>query len=400
MAKSAEQFETVIIGGGQAGLATGYQLIRRGRSCLILDGGERVGDSWRKRWPSLRLYTPAGYDGLPGMAFPAARNSFPSGYEMAGYLEAYAARLALPVRTGVQVDRLSREGERYVVAAGDQLIEADNVVVATGVMQHPVIPDFASELDSGIRQLHSSDYRDPSLLQSGAVLVVGASHSGGDIAFEVAGSHRTVLSGRSTGELPFSVESRRARAVKPLLKFLATRVLTMDTPIGRKMRSEIRSHGAPLLRVRSADLAAAGVERVLTRTVGVENGMPVLEDGRAVEVANVIWCTGFRPDYTWIDLPLEYEDGYPRQYRGAVPSSPGLYFIGMLFLHSFSSMLVLGAGRDAERVAKGIASRVPPAERDDAVLVWNGMVSAPTRRAETDASQRVGERTGYPNVNA
>jgi putative flavoprotein involved in K+ transport len=131
----------------------------------------------------------------------------------------------------------------------------------------------------------------------------------------------------------------------------------MDTPLGRKLRPEIRSHGGPLLRVRAADLAAAGVERVFARTVGVQAGRPLLEDGRVLEVANVIWCTGFRSDYSWIDLPLEYEGDYPRQFRGAVDSLPGLYFLGMLFLHSFSSMLVLGAGRDAKRVAKHIESR-------------------------------------------
>src|SRR5439155_6599632 len=172
-----------------------------------------------------------------------------------------------------------------------------------------------------------------------------------------APGHRTILAGRSTGQLPFSIESRRARIVAPLLKLLATRVLTVDTPMGRKLRPEIRSHGGPLLRVRAADLAAAGVERVFDRVVGVQDGLPVLADGRVLDVANVIWCTGFRPDYGWIDLPLEYEDGSPRQCRGAVASLPGLYFLGMLFLHSFSSMLVLGAGRDAKRVADHIAAR-------------------------------------------
>jgi putative flavoprotein involved in K+ transport len=391
MAKSAEHFETVIIGGGQAGLATGYHLTQRGRPCLILDAGENVGDSWRKRWPSLRLYTPAGYDGLPGLKFPGLRNSFPSAYEMADYLAAYARRFGLPIRTEIRVDSLSKEGDKYLIRAGDQSIEADNVVVATGVMQRPMVPKFVSELDSRIRQLHSSDYRNPSQLRDGAVLVVGASHSGADIAFEVAGAHRTVLSGPSNGELPFSIESRRARAIQPVLKFLATRVLTMGTPIGRKMRPEIRSHGGPLLRVRSADLAAAGVERVVARTVGADNGMPVLEDGRVVDVANVIWCTGFKPDYTWIDLPLEYEDGYPRQYRGAVPSLPGLYFVGMLFLHSFASMLVLGAGRDGERVARQIETSAPQAQSGDAVLVWNGMVSAPQRRSEAGSSREAAE---------
>jgi len=360
--QAAERFETVIIGGGQAGLAAGYYLTRRGRSCVILDAEERVGDSWRKRWPSLKLYSPARVDGLPGMPFPAPRHSFPTGYEMADYLEAYATRFDLPVRQGMHVDALSKNGERYAVAAGDSQFEADNVVVATGVMQMPVVPEFAAELDPRIRQLHSSDYRSPAQLQDGAVLVVGAAHSGGDIAFEAVVGHRTVLSGRNTGQLPFSVESRRARAIFPVLKFLATRVLTMNTPIGRKMRPEIRSHGGPLLRIRSADLEAAGVERVFARTVGVRDGLPMLEDGSVVDVSNVIWCTGFRPDYSWIDLPLDYDDGFPSQFRGAAPSSPGLYFIGMLFLHSFSSMLILGAGRDAERVAKHLVSRASEAK--------------------------------------
>ena len=186
MATGAEHFETVIVGGGQAGLAAAYHLRKRGRSHVVLDANQRIGESWRQRWPSLRLYTPAKFDGLPGMRFPARRNSFPSSGEMADYLAAYATRFELPVRTGVHVDGLSKGRERYVVTAGDQRFEADNVVVATGVMQMPVVPEFASALDPQITQLHSSDYRSPAQLQEGAVLVVGASHSGGDIAFEVA----------------------------------------------------------------------------------------------------------------------------------------------------------------------------------------------------------------------
>jgi putative flavoprotein involved in K+ transport len=350
-----ERVETLIIGGGQAGLAAAYHLTRRGLSCLVLDANERIGDSWRKRWPTLRLYSPAASDGLPGMAFPAPPHSFPTGYEMADYLEAYAARFELPVRSGVKVDGLSQEGDRYVVTAGAQRFEADNVVVATGVFETPAMPEFAAELDPGILQLHSNDYRSPRQLQDGPVLVVGAAHSGADIAFEVAAEHPTFLSGRDTGQLPFPVDARIARLGFPVLRFMWTRVLTVKTPIGRKARAKIRTHGGPLLRVRRDDLLAAGVERV-PRTAGVLDGMPVLEDGRVVDVANVVWCTGFRNDYGWIHLPLPMdEDGFPEQYEGAVQSLPGLYFVGLPFLHSFSSMLILGAGRDAERVAKHIA---------------------------------------------
>ncbi|HXV33834.1 MAG TPA: NAD(P)-binding domain-containing protein [Gaiellaceae bacterium] len=357
----AERHETVIIGGGQAGLAVGHHLRRRERPFVILDANERVGDSWRKRWPSLRLYSPAAADGLPGMAFPAPRGSFPTAGEMADYLEAYAERWELPVRSGVTVDGVERNGGGYRVTAGDRRLDADNVVVATGVFQHehPIVPEFAAELDPGIAQLHSADYRAPDQLRPGPALVVGAAHSGGDIAYELAQAGiPTTLSGRDTGQLPFDIEGRAARVVFPLLRFAATRILTVSTPLGRKARPEVRSHGGPLLRVKRADLEAVGVERVLERTVGVEGGRPVLADGRVLDVANVVWCTGFRNDYGWIRFPLPLDaDGFPEQERGAVPSSPGLYFAGLPFLHSFASMLILGAGRDGKRVADHIVAR-------------------------------------------
>jgi putative flavoprotein involved in K+ transport len=355
------RYETVIIGGGQAGLAVGYYLQRRGRTFLILDANERIGDSWRKRWPTLRLYSPARLDGLPGMAFPAPRSSFPTGLEMADYLEAYAARFELPVQSGVAVDGLERQdGSGFVVTAGDTRLDADNVVVATGVFQHerPVIPEYAAELDPRITQLHSADYRGQEQLQPGSVLVVGAAHSGGDIAHELAlAGYRVVLSGRDTGQLSVPLESRRAQIVFPLLGFAWTRVLTVSTPLGRRLKAEVRTHGGPLLRVKRADLEAAGVERVYERTVGVERGRPVLADGRVLDVENVVWCTGFRNDYGFIRFPLPLEeDGYPEQRRGVVPSVPGLYFVGLPFLHSFASMLILGAGRDGKRVAEHIAA--------------------------------------------
>jgi putative flavoprotein involved in K+ transport len=352
---ATEFFETVIVGGGQAALATGYHLQRRGRSFVIVDASERVGDSWRKRWDSLHLYSPAFYDGLPGMRFPAKRTSYPTTHEMADYLESYAAHFQLPVRSGTAVEAVTKDGDRYVLTAGDRTLAADNVVVATGVMQKPYVPSFAPELDPRIRQLHSSEYRNLSQLQEGAVLVVGASHSGSDIAYEAAARHHTVLSGVDNGQLPVRVDTRRGRVGFRLLFFAGSHILTMDTPMGRKMRPHIRHGGAPLLRYRRKDLLRAGVERTLARTSGVQDGRPVLDDGRVLDVQNVIWCTGFRRDFSWIDVPFEKgDDGYPVQYRGVVDSAPGLYFVGLLFLHSFASMLIAGTGRDAERVARHI----------------------------------------------
>ena len=356
-----ERYETVVVGGGQAGLSVGYHLKKQRRSFVILDASERIGDSWRERWDSLRLYSPAFRDGLPGMPFPAPRSTYPTKDEMGDYLEAYAARFELPVRSGAAVDQLTKDSGRYVANAGAERFEADTVVVATGVFRRPYTPEFAGELDPSVTQLHSSDYRNLSQLQEGPVLVVGAAHSGSDIAYEASASHDVILVGPDTGQIPVPIESRRGRLGFRVLVFVGTHVLTVDTPLGRKMRPHIRHGGGPLLRYRKKNLLAAGVERVIARVVGVERGLPVLDDGRVLDVRNIVWCTGFRPDFRWIRVPFEMgDDGYPAQYRGVVASSPGLYFAGLPFLHSFASMLVAGAGRDAERVARHIAEARPP----------------------------------------
>jgi putative flavoprotein involved in K+ transport len=351
-----ERFETVIVGGGQAGLATGYQLARRGRPFVILDAGERVGDPWRARWDSLRLFTPGRYSGLPGWPFPAPAWHYPTKDELADYLEAYAARFELPVRSGVAVDGLTRQGDRFLLTAGGRRFEADNVVVASGAYHHPRIPAFAPELDPAILQLHSSDYRRPGQLREGGALVVGAANSGAEIAVEASTAHQTWLSGRHPGSEPTRAGSRLDRLLTPPFWFLISRVLSVDTRIGRKARPKLMGAGTPLARVRRRDIAAAGIERV-PRTAGARDGLPLLEDGRVLEVANVVWATGFRTDFSWIDLPVLDADGEPRHDRGVVAAQPGLYFVGLFFLPAVSSALVGGVGADADHIAAAIAAR-------------------------------------------
>lgn len=358
---TTERHDVVIIGAGQAGLAAGYHLARRGIEFLILEDHDRIGDNWRSRWESLRLYSPAAVDGLPGTRFPGKRLAYPSGREMGDYLESYARTWKLPVKTGVHVGALRRRDDGrdgFVIDAGDQRFEADQVIVATGAFQSPRVPDFAAQLDPGIRQFHSSSYRSPSQLQDGPVLVVGASHSGADIAMEAAeAGHRTVLAGHILGQLPVPMESRRGKAIMPVMFLLAKHLLTIRTPIGRKMAPHIRMGGGPLLRVRRPDLDRAGVERSESRVLGVSGGKPVLGDGRAIDITNVVWCTGFRPDFRWIQMPIADPDGWPMQSRGVVDAAPGLYFLGLLFQYSFTSMLVAGAGRDAAFVVDRLAKR-------------------------------------------
>jgi putative flavoprotein involved in K+ transport len=290
------------------------------------------------------------------MPFPVSPSSYPTKDETADYLETYARRFELPVRTRVKVHRMSKIGDRFEVICGERTLFAENVVVATGAYSKSRVPPFARELDESIVQLHSKEYRNPSQIQQGGVLVVGAGNSGAEIAIELASHHRTWLSGRDTGEEPTRAGSLPDHLFTPIMWMMATQ-LTVKTRFGRKLRDHFLDppRGIPLGRVRRKDFAPAGVERV-PRMTGVMNRCPVLEDGRVLEVSNVIWCTGFTPDFDWIDLSLPIHNGVPIHDRGIVVSCSGLYFVGLPFLYSLSSALLGGVGRDAEHIVDHIAS--------------------------------------------
>ncbi len=271
----------------------------------------------------------------------------------------------MPVRTNVRVDRLeARPGGGYVAFLGDEAIACDNVVVATGSFgRTPNVPPMATELDPAIQQMHSSQYRRPEQLQPGPVLVVGASHSGQDIAYELAQTRTTILCGPSRGNIPLRPESRRAHVMLPVVIFMFRHVLTRRTPIGRKEMDNVRFHGGPHLRVKAKDLARRGVQRHEARMTSVEHGRPVLADGTRLEVSNVIWCTGFRQVFDWILLPILNDNGWPIEYRGVVDAAPGLYFCGLSFQYAFASMVFPGIGRDADYVARQIVERSDPTSR-------------------------------------
>ena len=358
-ATKVERHEVIVIGGGQAGLSVGYHLARRNVPFVILDAAARVGDAWRERWDSLRLFTPRRFDALDGMPFPGAQNDFPTKDEMADYLEAYVAHHRLPVRSGTRVERLSREGDGYSMEAGGGRLEARHVVVAMSSYQRPVTPAFAAQLDPKIAQLHSAHYRRPSQLPSGDVLLVGAGNSGAEIAIDLVQSGRRVLvAGRDVGQVPFPVRNSWVRRfILPIVfRVVFHRLLTVDTPLGRKARPDFTRRGLPLIRTRGKDLAEAGVTRV-PRVAGIRDGRPLLEDGTVLPVSSVVWCTGFDIGKSWIQLPVFDEHGEPKQERGVVPGEPGLYFVGPHFLYSASSTMIHGIGRDASRVADVIAKR-------------------------------------------
>jgi len=345
-----QQVDTLVIGGGQAGLVIGHGLAQHGVDFVILDASERIGEAWRNRWDSLRLFTQARMNGLPGMAFPAPGGEFVGKDAVADFLETYAETMQLPVRSGVRVKALTTEGEGFVVETTQGTFRARNVIVAMADYQKPKTPDFAGDLDPSVFQMHSSNFKNPGQLQDGPVLVVGLGNSGADIAYETAKTHPTIVSGTEKGAIPFALEGWFGRHLGTrLIRLAMVKILNTSTPMGRRVRPKMLRTGPPLVRIRPKELSDAGVERV-ARITGTEDGMPVTTDGTRLEVSNVIWCTGYTTGFDWIDLPVFDDGGHPIHTRGVVATQPGLYFVGLYFLHSVWSETITGVQPDARHV--------------------------------------------------
>jgi putative flavoprotein involved in K+ transport len=353
-----ERFSTIVIGAGQAGLSAGYYLQQQDVDFVIVDAQDRIGDVWRNRWDSLRLFTPAKYSGLPGMPFPAPPMHLADKDEVADYLERYAERFDLPVRSGTRAESLVRDGERWVLRTSRGTLQADNVIVATGPFQRPRVPEVAQWLSADIHQLHSSEYHSPFDLPDGPVLVVGAGNSGAQIALELAKDRKVWLAGRDTGHLP------RRLLGRDLFDWLwpVMHRLTLDTRLGRRMRRGATEGGDALIGIPEQVLTEGGVVRV-GRVESAHDGWPLCGDAE-LRPRTIIWCTGFMSDYRWIDAPVFDERGTPRHERGVVSDAPGLYFLGLRFQHRMTSSLVGGVKHDAEFVVGEVARRVEAAMAD------------------------------------
>ena len=346
--------DVLVIGGGQAGLAAGHHLRRAGLRFAIVDANAAIGASWRARWDSLRLFTPARYNALPGMPFPGDPGSLPGKDEVADYLAAYARRFELEVRAGTVVESLRREGSRFVArTAAGAVLESRAALVATGANQRPYVPAIAAAISPRIVQLHSRAYRRPADLPAGRVLVVGAGNSGAQVALELARSGRdVVLSGRDVGALP------RRLLGRDLYDWLWPTAMrpTIDSRIGRCLMEGRLFTGDPLIGMEAGAFERSGVARA-GRVVAAADGDPVLEGGRRLEdIAAIVWCTGFRPDYSWIELPALGLDGYPAHRRGMALGVEGLGFLGMRFQRRMGSALLGGVGEDAAEVVGRLAA--------------------------------------------
>ena len=344
-----------MIGGGQAGLAIGYFLARQGRDFTILEAAAEPAAVWRGRWDSLKPFTPVRYNSLPGLPFPGAPDRYPGRDEVAAYLSEYARHFELPVELDSRVRRVTRNNGSYRIELDGRTYEADQVVVATGPFQVPVVPAIAERLDPGLVQLHSSVYRSPQAIPKGPVLVVGGGNTGFQIAEELAASREVHLSiGSRQISLPQRILGRDlfwyVDATGLIRKTRASRIgrrmAGRDTLIGSTRRTLRRRHAVQLH----------------PRTVGADGWTMSFADGTKLEVRSVVWATGFRVDHSWIDAEVFDESGRLVHQRG-VTASPGLYFLGLTWQHTRGSALLGWVKDDAEYIAQKISAFDPPAFR-------------------------------------
>ncbi len=343
-------YEVVVVGGGQAGLAIGHHLAGQGRRFVIVEAADAPAAAWRARWDSLKLFTPARHDGLPGLAFPGDPDHYPGRDEVVAYLTDYVRRFDLPVELNSRVRSIHRTGTRHVIALGDRAYTADQVVVATGPFQVPRTPAFAASLDADVVQLHSSDYRRPDLLPAGPVLVAGGGNTGFQLAEELAGTHEVHLSiGSRQMPMPQRLFGR------DLFTFLTATGLmhkTRDSRIGRRMRNRETLVGSSPRAARRRGI------HLHARASGAGGSSIWFADGTQLQVRTAIWATGFALDHSWIDEPIFDGEGAIAHERG-VTRSPGLYFLGMPWQHTRGSALLGWVNDDARYIAEQIAATQP-----------------------------------------
>lgn len=352
--------DLAIIGAGAAGLHTAKRALDRGATVQVFDAGARIGDSWRERYRSLRLFTPRRWAELPGLRLDIGPLDYPTALQLADYLERYAETFEIPVRTATRVQHLTVDPEGLFHLALDtgQEVVAERVVVAVGAHHRPLVPPFAAQVARSITQVHSLGYHGPEDLAAGPVLVVGAANSGTDIALEAAAAgHETTIAGRNPGQIPGRIDTPIGNLISSIF-IRRLRNLTLDTEKGRQAAEAQRGHGVNLVRNHMSDLRKAGIRQV-GRVAGIEDGLPVLEDGERLDPATIVWCTGSRPVMDWIEIPDFADEQGVRHERGLSTTVPGLAFMGLPFQYSIASPTLMGMGRDADYVVEHLLRPVP-----------------------------------------
>jgi putative flavoprotein involved in K+ transport len=321
---------------------------------VILDAGPEIGRVWRSRWDSLRLFTPAQYSSLPGMAFPSPRDTYPSKDDVASYLQTYASAFDLPIKLNAKVTSLTKRGGGYLVTIADEELTASQVVVATGPFQVPFVPPMADELDETVTQIHSADYRSPAQLPDGHALVVGGGNSGFQIAEELAATRKVDLAvGRRVPSLP---QRLLGKDLFWWLSGVGFMKINTDSRLGRKLAERDVLIGSSARRLRRSGVTLRGR---LTSAVGRR---ALFEDGSEQDVDAIVWATGYRSDFSWIDVPGVKGASDRIVHRRGVTDASGLFFVGLTWQHTRGSALIGFVNDDAAF----IAGRIDPHLEDRA----------------------------------
>lgn len=340
----------IVVGAAQAGLSMAYYLKKLNKDFLLVDKEASIGASWRNRWDSLTLFTPSEFNNLPGLAFPGPKGHYPSKDEVAEYFQDYVAEYDFPVQFNTLIDKITPQNDHFLLKSPQGDFKAKNVIIATGPFHIPYIPAFSEKIDPEIFQVHSNYYKNPDQLQPGKTMVVGAGDSGFQILDEIS-QRETEVYFSGTSKVRLLPQEILGKTLFWWLKKSGILGFSKDSWIGKKLSTSRQ----PIIGTDVKAILRRENVRLIGKVKNAERATIYTEDREIKDLRNIVWATGYRPNFKWIEGLELTENGYPVHQRG-VSNINGLYFIGLPWLYTRGSATLGGIKKDAEYLANHIST--------------------------------------------